>query len=229
VLDGGGAVAADRVPVAGGLLRAEPAAYLLLGLRRPQVAFGLVGGGRDGGVGEEPQHVAFAVPQAFQQRPRWRLLALGAGYAADLGQADGDAAAEQLQIFGGAVCGDGCQAVITGQVRLVDQAAQGVGDLAGPDGLRVGLGGVFQVPQQVLGAELVADAVEGVVGWAAQRGPVFLPESGPFPGSLPPNSACTFQCTELSGDLCRVRDGVRVDPVMARRADDERLAAHSCH
>src|SRR6266702_2806517 len=31
------------------------------------------------------------------------------------------------------------------------------------------------------------------VGWAAQRGPVFmLDESGPFPGSLPPNSACTF-------------------------------------
>ena len=46
-----------------------------------------------------------------------------------------------------------------------------------------------------------------------------LDEPGPFPGSLPPNPACTFQCTGLSRDLCRVRDGVRVDPVMAVRAD----------
>ena len=42
VLDSGGGVAADGVPVAGGFLRAEPAADLLLGLRRPQVAFGLI-------------------------------------------------------------------------------------------------------------------------------------------------------------------------------------------
>ena len=41
VLDGGGAVAADGIPVAGGLFRAEPAADLLLGLGGPQVAFGL--------------------------------------------------------------------------------------------------------------------------------------------------------------------------------------------
>src|SRR5271157_6604676 len=60
VLGGGRAVAADGVPVAGGLLRAEPAADLLLGFRAPQVAFGLVGGGRDGGVGQEPEHVGFA-------------------------------------------------------------------------------------------------------------------------------------------------------------------------
>ena len=56
-----------------------------------------------------------------------------------------------------------------------------------------------------------------------------LREPGPFPGSLPPNPACTFQCTGLSRDLCRVRDGVRVDPVMAGRADDERLAPHFRH
>ena len=68
------------------------------------------------------------------------------------------------------------------------------------------------------------------VGWAARRGPVFtLGEPGPFPGSLPPNPACTFQCTGLSSDLCRVRDGVRVDPVMAGGADDERLAPHFRH
>ena len=42
VLDGGGCVAADGVPVASGFLRAEPAGDLLLGLRWPQVAFGLM-------------------------------------------------------------------------------------------------------------------------------------------------------------------------------------------
>jgi len=69
-----------------------------------------------------------------------------------------------------------------------------------------------------------------VVGWAAWRGPVFmLREPGPFPGGLPPNPACGFHRTGLSRDLCRVRDGVRVDPVVAGRADDERLAPHSRH
>src|SRR5271166_3354596 len=38
-----------------------------------------------------------------------------------------------------------------------------------------------------------------------------------------------FPGIRLSGDLCRVRDGVRVDPVMAGRADDERLAPHPGH
>jgi len=67
-------------------------------------------------------------------------------------------------------------------------------------------------------------------GWAARRGPVFMVcEPGPFPGSLPPNRTCPFPGIRLSGDLCRVRDGVRVDPVMARRADDERLAPHFRH
>ena len=56
-----------------------------------------------------------------------------------------------------------------------------------------------------------------------------LHEPRPFPGSLPPNPACTFQCTGLSSDLCRVRDGVRMDPGMAVGADDEGLAPHLCH
>src|SRR6266849_3702174 len=64
------------------------------------------------------------------------------------------------------------------------------------------------------------------VGWAARRGPG---EPGPFPGSLPPNPACGFHRTGLSSDLCRVRDRVRVDVLVARRADDEGLAPHSCH
>jgi hypothetical protein len=68
------------------------------------------------------------------------------------------------------------------------------------------------------------------VGWAARRGPISpLWWYGPFPCSLPPNPACTFQCTGLSSDLCRVRDGVRVDPVMAVGADDKSLAPHLRH
>src|ERR1035441_3132395 len=59
---------------------------------------GLVGGGRDGGVGEEPQDVGFAVLQAFQQEQAWRLPDLAAaGDAADLGQAGVDAVAEKPQ------------------------------------------------------------------------------------------------------------------------------------
>ena len=54
-------------------------------------------------------------------------------------------------------------------------------------------------------------------------------EAGPFPGSLPPNSACGFYRTELSSDLCRVRDGGCVDVLVACRADDERLASHFRH
>src|SRR5260221_10762824 len=62
------------------------------------------------------------------------------------------------------------------------------------------------------------------------RGEVTRPDGcGPFPRSLPPNPAGTFQCTGLSSDLCRVRDGVCVDVVMAYCADDERLAPHPRH
>ena len=49
---------------------------------------------------------------------------------------------------------------------------------------------------------------------------------GPFPRSLPPNPAGTFPGTGLSSDLCRVRDGVGVDVVVAGGADDEGLAPH---
>ena len=56
-----------------------------------------------------------------------------------------------------------------------------------------------------------------------------LDELGPFPCSLPPNPACTFRCTGLSSDLCRVRDWVRVDVLVACRADDEGLAPHARH
>ena len=63
----------------------------------------------------------------------------------------------------GRLGGDGGQALVAGQVRLVDEGAEGLCDLAGPDRVRVGLGGVFEITEQVLAAQLVADAVEGVV------------------------------------------------------------------
>ena len=69
----------------------------------------------------------------------------------------------------------------------------------------------------------------GVGAGCTARSAFTLHELGPFPCSLPPNPACAFQRTGLSSDLCRVHDGVRVDPVMAPGADDERLAPHSCH
>src|SRR6266542_4078098 len=163
VLGGGGCVAADGVPVAGGFFRAKPAADLLLGFRGTQVTFGLVGGGRDGGVGEEPQYVGFAVAQAFQQGQRGGLLDVLAGHAADFGQAGEDAVAEQLQVLGDGVFRDDAQAVVAGEVGLVDEGAQLAGDLGGPDRVRVGLGGILDVPEQVGCAELVADAREVVV------------------------------------------------------------------
>ena len=77
-------------------------------------------------------------------------LLLAPGTRRTCGQPDGDAAAEQRQVLGGHVGGDGGQALVAGQVGGVDEAAQGLCDLAGPDGLRVGLGGVLEVPEQVL-------------------------------------------------------------------------------
>src|SRR5580658_10353166 len=66
------------------------------------------------------------------------------------------------------------------------------------------------------------------VGWAARRGPVSI-DMGLFRAASLQTQRARFPGTELSSDLCRVRDGVRVDPVMARGADDECLAPHFRH
>jgi hypothetical protein len=71
-----------------------------------------------------------------------------------------------------------------------------------------------------LAASLGPDAE---VGLAVQRGSAPC-RRGPFPDGLPPNPACTFQCTGLSSDLYRVRDGVCVNPFMAVGTDDKCLA-----
>ena len=62
---------------------------------------------------------------------------------------DGDAVPEQLEVLCGHLAGDGGQALVPGYVGGVDQAPQRPGDLAGPDRVRVGLGGVLKVTQQV--------------------------------------------------------------------------------
>ena len=72
----------------------------------------------------------------------------------------------------------------------------------------------------------------GPGGQGGLRGEVLCPilyRYGPFPRSLPPNPAGIFRCTGLSSGLCRVRDGVRVDVVMAVSADGEGLAPHFGH
>ena len=57
--------------------------------------------------------------------------------------------AEQPQVSGGGVVRDGGQALVAGEVRGVDQGAQGVSDLAGPDRAGVGFGGVCKITEQV--------------------------------------------------------------------------------
>src|SRR5512135_676506 len=78
VFGGGGDVAADGVPVPGGLLGAEPAGDLLLGLGWAHVPLGLVGRWWYPQVRKEPEHIVLAVVQAFQQQPGGRLLLLRA-------------------------------------------------------------------------------------------------------------------------------------------------------
>ena len=140
----------------------EPAGNLLLDLRRAHVSLGLVRGRGYAQVRQEPEHVVLAVAQAFQQQPGGRLSRLGAGDPPDLGQSDADAVAEQPQVFGCGAAGNGGQALVAGEVRGVDQGTQRVSDLAGPDRRGVGLGGVFEVSEQVSCAQLVDDAGEFV-------------------------------------------------------------------
>ena len=87
--------------------------------------------------------------QAFQQQPGRRLPGVRAGDAADYRQAGQDAVTEQPQVSGGGSLGDGVQSLVAGGIGGVDEGAQRPGDLAGPDRAGVGLGGVFDVPEQV--------------------------------------------------------------------------------
>jgi hypothetical protein len=91
-----------------------------------------------------------AVLEAFQQVQGGGLLdVLAAGDAADLRQAGADAVAEQPEVRRGHLVRDGGQALVPGHVGGVDEGAQLTGGLGGPDRVRVALGGVLEVTQQV--------------------------------------------------------------------------------
>ena len=106
---------------------------------------------------------AWARPVESEQRPCRRLPGLGAGDAADLRQAHPHAVPEQRQVLCGHLPRDRAHAAVAGQVGGVDEAAQRVCDLAGPDRARVAPGGVLKIAQQVPAAQLVADPGEGAV------------------------------------------------------------------
>ena len=127
----------------------------------PQVTFCLVRRGRYPQVGDEAEHVGLPVAQAFQQVPPGPLLA--ARDAGHLGKAGQDAGAERVDEGRGDGLGDGGQALGAGGVGGVDQALQRLGDLDGPVRARARLGGIGQVAQQVLAAQLVDQAGDGVV------------------------------------------------------------------
>ena len=162
VLGGRGQVAQDPVPVNGSGEAGQPTGDLLLDLRGPQAAFGVIRGGWDVQVVHEPQDVVGPVAEGFQQ-------GAGLGFAGPVAVAGGvgqpgqHAVPQGLEEFGAQVGVDLVGADVAGEVRLVDQPAQGVGDLAGPHGVGVGLAGAGQVSQQVLGAQLVDDPGEGLV------------------------------------------------------------------
>ena len=86
------------------------------------------------------------------------------GDAGHGGEADGDGAAELPLKWLAEAGGDLVQAGVAGLVAGVDQAAQGLLRLAGPDRARVGFRAVLQVTQQVLGAGLVLAATQNERG-----------------------------------------------------------------
>ena len=113
------------------------------------------------GVGGESQDVGFAVAAELQHVPAGMLPGgvLRAGDAGHVGQGDGDRAAELLLEGLADGCGDRVRAVAAGLVAGVDQLAEGVLRLAGPDRAGVGFRAVLQVTQDVLDAGLMAGDV----------------------------------------------------------------------
>jgi hypothetical protein len=116
-----------------------------LHLAGSQIAFGLVGGGWHLEVVGEAQDVGFAVAQHLKQEPglafTWtRAVRCG------VGQPDEHAGAEpcdQLVADGTVDC---VKVLVAGQVGVVDQLAQRLGDLGRPVRVGVDLGGTLKIP-----------------------------------------------------------------------------------
>src|ERR1019366_5353075 len=127
-------VAADVQPVLGDVLAGEPAGDFLLGLHGAHAALGDVVGGPYPAVVAEPGHISLPAAAEF---PQQRVPD---------------------------VRGDLSLAGVTGGVPGADQPAQRPLRLHRPDGLRVALGRVLIVPDQVGQARLVAgDVLPAVV------------------------------------------------------------------
>jgi hypothetical protein len=152
VLAGGVDVAADVQAVLGGVLAGQAAGDLLLGLQGAHSALADVIRGPDAGVSGELQHGVLAVAAEFQQLAAGVLGGgvLRPGDTGDLRQADGDGAAE---LQGQRIRGGGRDrglAGVAGVAPGADQAAQRPLRLRRPVRVRVGLGAVLEVPEQVL-------------------------------------------------------------------------------
>ena len=157
VLAGGVDVASDVEAVLGNVVAGQAAGDFLLGLEGADAALADVIRGPDAGVLGEQEHVAAAVAAEFQQLaagPLFRaVLRPGdAGHAREAGQ---DRVPELvLQRFPHAG-GDGLQALLAGGVPGMDEAAQRPPRLHGPNRVRVCLGAVLVVAQDVSRARLV--------------------------------------------------------------------------
>jgi hypothetical protein len=157
VLAGGVDVASDVEAVLGDVVAGQAAGDFLLGLEGADAALADVIRGPDAGVLGEQEHVAAAVAAEFQQLaagPLFRaVLRPGdAGHAREAGQ---DRVPELvLQRFPHAG-GDGLQALLACGVPGMDEAAQRPLRLHGPDRVRVCLGAVLVVAQDVSRARLV--------------------------------------------------------------------------
>src|SRR5450756_2543353 len=157
VLAGGVDVASDVEAVLGDVVAGEAAGDFLLGFQRADAALRDIVRRPDAGVLGEQQDVAAPAVAEFQQLAAWFLLraVLGAGIAVLAGQSGEDRVPELMRQRVPDDGGDEGKSLLAGRVPFADQAAQRPLRLGRPDGARVALGAVLEVPQQVRQACLV--------------------------------------------------------------------------
>jgi hypothetical protein len=146
VLGRGGDVAAEGVAILGACFAGEPSGDVLLDFAGPKVAFGLVGGGWYLQVVGEAQDVGFAVAQHLEQESGFALSGAGA-VGGGVGQSDAHPVPEPVdqRVADGVV--EWVATLVAGQVGLVDQLAQRIGELGRPGCAGVDLGGTSKIPE----------------------------------------------------------------------------------
>src|SRR5205085_6533774 len=149
--------AADVEAVLGDVVTGQAAGYFLLCFQGADAALAEIVRGPDAGVLGEQQDVAAAVAAEFQQLAAWFLLraVLRAGIAGHAGQPGEDRVPELMRQRIPDGGGNEGKPLLTGGVPCADQAAERPLRLRWPDGARVALGAVLEVPQQVRQACLV--------------------------------------------------------------------------